>query len=378
MLFFLVLLALGLTGLGIRSAFIIVISVIFYTLTTYINCFTKLQLRDSVWIIVNAIGQFIPFMFYSYYTIIVLDMFIPIQARSGASDNPDDMVGYIVIGFGLLMGGLLVPTLYMFKRSFFVLLAFLVVFIAFGIAMATPIGFPYRHAISPKRYWIFHTQRTFHNFDGSVTERDSGYYMRGMDRHYDDYIADYVPHMQFAEKASSLCEREMMCGLPSYQAIATSISSEYSHWLPSSSPNLPFETRLTLLSQTNPSSPNITRFAFELRGPDHMALSISPLPGNNLVSWSFLDTPPLARYWGTRKLYAMMLMYGLDTTGSPISFYLDIEKSTTGEPCFDIAVVSHFTHHKEDDTADYTEFLEYFPDWAHVTSWTSAYERWTH
>lgn len=32
---------------------------------------------------------------------------------------------------------------------------------------------------------------------------------------------DYVPHMQSAEKASSLCDTEMMCGLPSYQAMAT-------------------------------------------------------------------------------------------------------------------------------------------------------------
>lgn len=43
--FVLVLLTLAMTALGIRSTFIIVISLIFYTLTTYINCFTRLQLR---------------------------------------------------------------------------------------------------------------------------------------------------------------------------------------------------------------------------------------------------------------------------------------------------------------------------------------------
>lgn len=41
----LVVLTLALTALGIRSTFFIVISVIFYTLTTYINCFSRLQLR---------------------------------------------------------------------------------------------------------------------------------------------------------------------------------------------------------------------------------------------------------------------------------------------------------------------------------------------
>lgn len=171
--FFLVLIVLGLTGLGIRSTFLIVISVIFYTLTAYINCFTRLQLRgnliihvtvlqitdwpliDSSWIIVNAIGQVIPFMFYSYYIIVVLDLFIPIQGRNGPVDNPDSMVGIIVIGFGILTGGLIIPTLCMFKRSALVMLGFLILFIAFGIAMATNVGFPYRHAVSPKRFWIF-------------------------------------------------------------------------------------------------------------------------------------------------------------------------------------------------------------------------------
>lgn len=96
-------------------------------------------------------------MFYSYYTIFILDMFIPIQARNGPVDNPDNMLGIIVIGFGILMGGFIIPTLYMFKRSALVMLGFLVVFITFGILMSTQIGFPYRHAVSPKRLWIFVT-----------------------------------------------------------------------------------------------------------------------------------------------------------------------------------------------------------------------------
>lgn len=41
----LVLITLALTALGVRSAFIIVTTLIFYALTTYINCFTRLQLR---------------------------------------------------------------------------------------------------------------------------------------------------------------------------------------------------------------------------------------------------------------------------------------------------------------------------------------------
>lgn len=54
-----------------------------------------------------------------------------------------------------------------------------------------------------------------------------------------------------------------------------------------------------------------------------MAISISPLIGNSLIRWSFLDEPPAVRYWGDRKLYVMMLIYGNDN--SPINFDLVIE-----------------------------------------------------
>ncbi|XP_037035530.1 endoplasmic reticulum metallopeptidase 1-like isoform X2 [Bradysia coprophila] len=367
----LVVITLGITAVGVRSTFLIVLTLIFYALTTYINCFTKLQLRDSLWIIVTAIGQFIPFMFYSYYTLVIFDLFIAIQGRSGPVDNPDNMLGIIVIGFGILMAGLIIPILYMFKRSALVILGFLVVFVTFGIIMATNVGFPYRHAVSAKRFWIFHTERTFHDFDGSTRYSDSGYYMRAMDRHSDEIVSDFVPQMKNAEKATSLCDTEMMCGLPSYQAMATFSTSEYSHWIPSSRPYVPFRSSLTLKREVSLTSSS-SRFEFELSGPDHMVLSISPLEGNTLLSWSFLDKTPVSRSWGNRALYFMMLVYGSDN--SPISFDLVIEKSSSEGPSFDIAIVSHFTYHKDGDTVEYKEFLESFPDWAHLTSWTSTYD----
>lgn len=73
----------------------------------------------------------------------------------------------------------------------------------------------------------------------------------------------------------------------------------------------------------------MSRLIFEIAlinsvlGPDHMALSISPLQGNALLSWSFLDKTPLKRSWGNRALYYMMLVYGRDN--SPINFSLVIE-----------------------------------------------------
>ena len=100
-------------------------------------------------------GQVIPFMFFSYYTIFSLDMFIPIQGRSDPSMNPDLLIAFSLYGLALLMCALLIPTLTLFKQSIYILCTFLVIFVAFLICMATPLGFPYKAAVSAERFWIF-------------------------------------------------------------------------------------------------------------------------------------------------------------------------------------------------------------------------------
>lgn len=100
-------------------------------------------------------GQVVPFMFFSYYTIFSMDLFVPIQGRSDPSANPDLLIAVLIFGMALMMGGLLIPTLSLFKESFYIVCTFLVIFLAFIICMATPLGFPYRTAVSSQRFWIF-------------------------------------------------------------------------------------------------------------------------------------------------------------------------------------------------------------------------------
>jgi len=100
-------------------------------------------------------GQVVPFMFFSYYTIFSMDLFVPIQGRSDPSSNPDLLIAVLIFGLGLMLGGLLIPTLSLFKQSFYIVCSFLVIFLAFVICMATPLGFPYKTAVSPQRSWIF-------------------------------------------------------------------------------------------------------------------------------------------------------------------------------------------------------------------------------
>lgn len=80
---------------------------------------------------------------------------MPIQGRSDPSMNPDLLIAVILFGLTLMMGGLLMPTLSLFQQSFYIVCTFLVIFLAFVICMATPLGFAYKSAVSSERFWIF-------------------------------------------------------------------------------------------------------------------------------------------------------------------------------------------------------------------------------
>lgn len=98
-------------------------------------------------------GQVFPFMFLSYYTILTLEVFVPVQGRSGPSVNPDSIIAITSIFLGTLMSYMM-PTFSLFKRPIIVLSGFLVVFVAFIIVIATPVGFPFQ-SNTPQRFWIF-------------------------------------------------------------------------------------------------------------------------------------------------------------------------------------------------------------------------------
>lgn len=86
----------------------------------------------------------------------MLTLLIPVQGRSGPTMNPDLFVGVVVILSGILLGGLIVPILCIFRRPVLIMCGgFLSVFVVFVILMATPIGFPYRHDITQQRFWIY-------------------------------------------------------------------------------------------------------------------------------------------------------------------------------------------------------------------------------
>ncbi|XP_037035534.1 endoplasmic reticulum metallopeptidase 1-like isoform X1 [Bradysia coprophila] len=371
---FFIILILAMTAVGIKTTFTVTFTLAFYTLTMFISFFSKLQLKANVyWTLLQFVGQVFPYMFLAYYTILTLEVFVPVQGRSGPTTNPDSMIAVTSILLGLLIGYLM-PTFSLFKRPLLVVSGFLVLFVVAIIVIATPAGFPFS-TTSPQRFWIFDTQRTFHNLDGSVRKSDDGYFMLIMDRHTTDYIKDTVPEMSLAIPTQEQCETELFCGVPLYTTRMLA-QSKYSFWIPhaSTSRPLPVPTRMELVSRATMAD-NVQRLTFEISGPDHMGLFISPKLGNKVIDWTPLDiVQKNVPKWGERTSYFVFLGHG--GTNTPIEFFIDVQGNNTTDGIVDMAIVGHYTHYDELESAELQTFIKSFPEWTQMTHWMSTYEGW--
>lgn len=97
-----------LTSVGIRSAFLPMVALFFYSISTITNLITRFYRRGRLWIIPHCLCQVLPFWFYSYLSYIFLSIFIPMQARIGPASNPEFLVAVFVAVFSILFGGFLV------------------------------------------------------------------------------------------------------------------------------------------------------------------------------------------------------------------------------------------------------------------------------
>lgn len=144
-----------LTFFGIRSAFIILIPVVFYGFTMTLNFVTGFQKKPQIWIPIMAIGQLFPFLFFGQLTMMALTTFIPMAARGGPAMNPDLLICAFSFLMALLMVGFITPFIGFMRKDLWVWGGLGVLFVATIILISTPVGFPYKAEVSPQRHWIF-------------------------------------------------------------------------------------------------------------------------------------------------------------------------------------------------------------------------------
>lgn len=294
------------------------------------------------------------------------------QGRGGAESNPELLMSGFTALICLLMGGFLIPVLFIFRKTKTILSLFALTFAVFMVLIFTPVGFPYEPDTAPQRYFVVNTLRKFYNADNTVRREDSGYYIVPVDRNPDS-LDDFLLTTNLTRISSDNddCESEVMCGYPIYNTRWLGWKDQ-SFFLPGPSPQPIGIPSMRIVSKEAISATNI-KFQIEISGPDHMGMFIQPLEDAKLVDWSFNREPIEKEYSAPHFVY---FSYGIDAT--PLKFNLEFERYSPdwSGPTFDFALIGHLVHHEIHYTDEFKEFISKFPDWTYPTAWTSSYQSW--
>ncbi|XP_058835807.1 endoplasmic reticulum metallopeptidase 1-like [Topomyia yanbarensis] len=361
---------------GIRSAYLFLFPVVFYTLSTIINTVIKFKLNH--WIYVHLACQIIPLIYFCSLTVTVFAVFIPMTGRGDAGTNPDLMMALFSVLMALLLVAMWIPlmTLASKVRYFYTLLG--LSFVVTVIVMATPIGFPFRDGTSPQRYYIFHQQSNFYHQNGTLRRTQQNFFLYPQDRHTPDYLFDEVAlWREQAQPVEPECSKELYCGFPLY-INRYHRHREYSYWMPANSaPNFPEPVNFRLLERQD-ISPTSRIFRFSIEGPTLMGFYFSPLPGNSLVDWTFSEKiPPSGTPWNGQSVY--YVNYVQAKTRSPLEFFVEIELpvgSVKDAPVLLVSVVGQYMYHEQHLTEEFKALLNQMPAYAHTVAYPNYLESW--
>ncbi|KAH8270809.1 hypothetical protein KR018_005409, partial [Drosophila ironensis] len=358
-----------LTIYGLRSTYAVTWTLIFYVLSLTFNLLTSLHDRHTAWMGFLLGFQIPSFLYATYLQYTLIRTMIAMMGRFGRSNNPDIyMSGINALGTVLAMG-FLIPMVNIFRRPGFVISSLLVIIgVSIFTASSTHLGFPYRPRTNVERVPYLHVRRTLYEYDGAVSQDDSGYLFNFQDRRGPAPLQGTSVNLSGLVGISDDCGKYMMCGYPLYDHrwVKNRLNAM---WLPRTElidpPKVP---KVELLSKIVQADKKTVRYKFKVEVTDHTSLFIQPYDFVNITNWTF----PLA-YIDQQSTYHVYFSHGKDST--PLSFFVDFFKSNGdfNVPLFEMGVSGHFIGDKGDKISQ--EFAASFPDYAVLVEWPTSYQR---
>ncbi|XP_023033288.1 endoplasmic reticulum metallopeptidase 1 [Drosophila willistoni] len=372
----LALVGIALTVYGLRSAYVITWTLIFYVIPLALNLLTTLHDRGYSWSGLLKAVQILPFLYNSYLFYTFLTLMVSMMGRFGRGTNPDLIVSALTALGSVLALGFLLPLINMFRRPSFVLLILLAVSgLTIYTATSTQIGFPYRPKTNVERIPFLHVRRIFHEYDGTVSKDESGYLFNFQDRRGAAPLKAYKVNLTGLVSIESDCNTYMFCGLPLYDHrwVKNRLKGM---WLPREDPITPPGTPdLQLVSKTILADYTTVRLEYNLTGPDHMSLFIQPYEDVVISNWSFL-TSYIQAPGSTSSYpppYHIYFTYGKDK--SPLQFFIELTKAD-GDfdvPVMQLGVSGHYISSPGDAIS--TKFVKTIPPFAVTVDWPATYHR---
>ncbi|ALC41588.1 CG13160, partial [Drosophila busckii] len=372
----LALLCIILTAVGIRTSYLFLISLLFYVGALAINLLCKLHDRGFLWSILFCICQLLPFLYFSYLFHSFLVITIPMTARKGTEVNPDLLISILCALGTILAMGFLAPLINLFRRPKSIIVGLALIMFTFCMISVSDVGFPYRPKTSVMRVNFLQVQRTFYEYDGSISLDDSGYYFDLQDRRLEQPLAETMDISGIVHLEKE-CETQMMCGVPCFNHRWCE-ARKAARWLPRAQRvEIPGSTELELLNKTISADGYRVVYNFKLTGPGRMSLFIKPLSGVKMVDWSFLRGM-LDKPFTYKPPYHIFFAWAADD--APIEFYLELTKfdGKFNEPVFEIGISGHYLSqlHKRDALSQ--QFIKDLPDFVHAMEWPASYARYVY
>uniref|UniRef100_A0AC11EDI4 Endoplasmic reticulum metallopeptidase 1 n=1 Tax=Ovis aries TaxID=9940 RepID=A0AC11EDI4_SHEEP len=216
----------------------------------------------------------------------------------------------------------------------------------------------------PKRVFLQHITRTFHDLDGNVVKRDSGVWINGFDYTGMSHITPHISEINDSIRAD--CEENApLCGFPWYLPVHFLIRKNWYLPAPEVSPREPAHFRLVSKEQTPWDSIKLT---FEATGPSHMSFYVRTHKGATLSQWSLGNGTPVTSKGGD---YFVFYSHGLQA--STWHFWIEVQVlEEQPEGMVTVAIAAHYFS-GEDRSSQLDALREKFPDWTFPSAWVCTY-----
>lgn len=367
------------TFLKIRSAYLIMLPVLFQTASCIVVQLLQLQYSVKTWQLVYVMTLVIPTVFLMQVFGLSARILIPMCGRIGPEQNPELIMGTFTLLTTVLLSSFYVPLMTLIHKPWNVVKILFVVFIIFFISALTPITFPYSgnsESPTPQRYWTFHTSRTFRNDTNHVHKKNAGFFVMNWDRNAPNSVQKIVKDFNNAKPITDDCDTNLLCGLPLMSSRIISIIQD-STWIPAGQPIVHEQINFKMLAKTQ-ISPTVMQFNFSVAGPSRMHIAISPRLNATLMKTNLVPEIPKPLIWNKRSIYLILHTWGLEMDPLFISLNFQVSPEWKG-PTFDISISGKCVHDRTNlKTPQYVQFLNSFPKWADVVPHLATYETWVY
>ncbi|XP_072260327.1 endoplasmic reticulum metallopeptidase 1-like [Pyxicephalus adspersus] len=358
-----------LTNKGLCSAY-------FFAMWVIIPLITKMFLRqESVhqgssykYMAIYLLGLFFPYIHTMYHVWAVFEMFTPILGRSGTEIPPDVVMAILMVVCTVILLSYFIKFIYLVKSTKKLMLCLAFVSGVTFVLVCSGLFFPYSgdmNSPKPKRVFLQHTTRTFHNLNGEVVKADSGIWINGFDYTGLSHVTPHVPELNDTVKAQ--CEDYPFCGFPWFFPVHFLLRKNW--YLPAPPPPVSENMEFKLASREEMPW-GATRLNFEIKGPSHMTVYVRPHDPFVLSSWSLGDGIPVPSNGGD---YFVYYSHGLQ---APVwKFWIELKGSDDySDGMVTIAAASHYFFGSNQHSPHLDTLLQRFPDWSFPSSWVSTYD----